>query len=107
MVRKFQTMTEHALQARRRARTASLAAAISAVIAFASATPIRAGEHDFYSWRDGYAGPVYGVYLAAPPYGYYYPTYTYPGYPAAAFYTWRDYYSYYYGRTDFGYQDTK
>jgi len=99
-------MTQSSLRGRRRTRNVALATAAVAVMAL-TALPARAGDHNFYSWRDGYAGPVYGVYLAAPPYGYYYPAYSYNGYPAVGFYGARDYYSYYYGRTDFGYQDTK
>jgi hypothetical protein len=98
-------MTQVVSWSRRHAKAVVLTTAV-ALLSLAPVTAARAGEHDFYEWRDGYAGPVYGVYLAAPPYGYYYPSYTDSGYPAVRFYDGRSYYSYYYGRTDFGYQDT-
>ena len=99
-------MTQLALNARRRTRAVTFAAIAAATVALTMATAARAGEHDFYSWRDGYAGPVYGYYVAGP-YGYYYPVYEDNDYPALGFYGARSYYSYYYGRPDFGYQDTK
>lgn len=99
-------MTQNALQPQWHAAAAGLAIVSVAAVALATATPARAGDHDFYAWRDGYGGPVYGYYVAGP-YGYYYPTYDRNGYPALGFYDGRSYYSYYYGRTDFGYQDTK
>jgi len=93
--------------ARRRTLTsAALTIAALGILGLSTAMPARAGDHDYYGWRDGYAGPVYGYYLAAPPYGYYYPVSSYP-YLAVGFYDARSYYSYYYGRPDFGYQDTK
>jgi len=94
--------------ARRRTLTsvALVIAALGLLLDLATMTPARAGDHDYYGWRNGYAGPVYGYYLAAPPYGYYYPVSSYP-YLAVGFYDARSYYSYYYGRPDFGYQDTK
>jgi hypothetical protein len=91
---------------RRTPTSAALTIVALGILGLSTATPARAGEHDFYGWRDGYAGPVYGYYLAAPPYGYYYPVSSYP-YLAVGFYDARSYYSYYYGRPDFGYQDTK
>jgi len=94
------------LVTRARGAILTVCATAAAIFTITSVTPALAGEHDFYGWRDGYAGPVYGVYLAEPPYGYYYPSYTANGYPAARFYSERSYYSYYYGRPDFGYQDT-
>ena len=93
--------------ARRRTLTSAvLTIAALGILGLSTAMPARAGDHDYYGWRDGYAGPVYGYYLAAPPYGYYYPVSSYP-YLAVGFYDARSYYSYYYGRPDFGYQDTK
>lgn len=86
--------------------TTALVTAMIGAVAFTGIAPARAADHDFYGWRDGYGGPVYGYYVGGP-YGYYYPTYTANGYPALGFYDGRSYYSYYYGRTDFGYQDTK
>ncbi|HKX09401.1 MAG TPA: hypothetical protein VJN67_14470 [Stellaceae bacterium] len=45
-------------------------------------------------WRCGYGGPVYGYRLAPPTYGYYYPGYSYNGYPAYGCYDAPSYYSY-------------
>jgi len=101
-------MTPGASEKRHRSLSGAAFAIASAaiIIMFTGATPARAGDHDFWDWRGSYAGPVYGYWLGAPPYGYYYTAYG-PGGPVIGFYDARDYYSYYYGRTDFGYQDTK
>lgn len=90
---------------RGRGQKAALAAAIL-ITAVALHAPAKAGaDRDYYGWRDGPAGPVFGFYVAGP-YGYYYPVPSYP-YPAVGFYGGPSYYDYYYGRTDFGYVDSK
>ena len=95
-------------QPRQRFLGPALAIAALAIVGVTTATtPALAADHDYWGWRDGYWGPVFGYSFAAPPYGYYYPAYGYGPYPAYGLYDGRSYYSYYYGRPDFGYEDSK